>query len=68
MKAIGVVVKDNTYTAFGLGSMINQSSGNSDYPLLAASAVTLAIAVVTINRLMWRRLYRLAERRYSLEV
>jgi NitT/TauT family transport system permease protein len=63
-----VVVKDNTYTAFGLGSMINQSSGNSDYPLLAASAVTLAIAVVTINRLMWRRLYRLAERRYSLEV
>jgi NitT/TauT family transport system permease protein len=62
------VNKDTTYSAFGLGSMINVSSGDSDYPLLAASAVTLAIAVVAINRLMWRRLYRLAEKRNSLEV
>ncbi|MGA2233757.1 MAG: ABC transporter permease subunit, partial [Tepidisphaeraceae bacterium] len=62
-----VTVKDQTYNAFGLGFMIYKSSGTSDYPLLAASAVTLALAVVTINRLMWRRLYRLAEKRYSLE-
>ena len=55
-------------SAFGLGATISRAS-NADHPnapLLAASAVTMAVFVVFINRLIWRRLYRLAEARYSL--
>jgi NitT/TauT family transport system permease protein len=56
------------YIAFGVGSIISQALNAGNFPLLAAAAVTLALAVVIINRYMWRRLYRLAERRYSLNV
>jgi NitT/TauT family transport system permease protein len=62
-----VQMKDHTYIAYGLGSLISQSSGDGDYPLLAATTVTMAISVVILNRLIWKRLYRLAEKRYSLE-
>jgi NitT/TauT family transport system permease protein len=62
-----VQIKDHTYIAFGLGSMISQASSALDYPLLAASTVTMAISVVILNRLIWKKLYRLAEKRYSLE-
>jgi NitT/TauT family transport system permease protein len=54
------------YTAFGLGSVISQATNRGDYSLLAASVVTMAIAVVTINRLFWKRLYRVVEERFSL--
>jgi NitT/TauT family transport system permease protein len=62
-----VLLKGHTYMAFGLGSIISQSSGDGNYPLLAASTVTMAIGVVILNRLIWKKLYRLAEKRYSLE-
>jgi NitT/TauT family transport system permease protein len=61
-----VELKTHTYAAFGLGSLISRATSSGQYPLLAAAVVTMAIAVVTINRLFWRRLYRLAEDRYSL--
>ena len=35
-------------------------------PLLAASAVTMAVFVVVVNRLVWKRLGRLASSKYSL--
>jgi NitT/TauT family transport system permease protein len=31
------------------------------------ATIIMALMVVTINRLLWRRLYRLAESRYKLE-
>ena len=52
--------------AFGLGSVISQATNRGDYSLLAASVVTMAVAVVTINRLFWKRLYRIVEERFSL--
>ncbi len=61
-----VVMKGQTYTAFGLGSIINHASADGNFPLLAASVVTMAVAVVLLNRSFWRQLYRLAERRFSL--
>jgi NitT/TauT family transport system permease protein len=61
-----VQLKDHTYIAFGLGSLISQSSASADYPLLAASTVTMALSVVLLNRLIWKKLYRLAEGRFSL--
>ena len=63
-----VQVKDQTFTAFGLGSLISIATANGNFPLLAAGIATMAVSVVILNRLIWRRLYRLAERRYSLNV
>jgi NitT/TauT family transport system permease protein len=65
--------RDNTtttYSTFGLGYLIDMASGGGDipvnYPLLTASAVTIAVFVVFFNRLVWKRIYRVAEERYSL--
>lgn len=55
-----------TYAAFGLGSTINHATATGNFPLLAASVVVMAASVVFINRIFWKRLYRLAEIRYSL--
>jgi NitT/TauT family transport system permease protein len=59
---------NHPYTAFGVGAVISQALTADNFPLLATGAVTLAVAVVILNRFVWRRLYSLAERRYSLEV
>ena len=40
--------------------------GRASRPLLAGT-IALAAVVVTTNRLVWRRLYRLAETRFKLE-
>jgi NitT/TauT family transport system permease protein len=61
-----VLVRGNTFAAFGLGSTISQATAAGHYPLLCASVVTMALCVVLINRLFWKRLYRLAEDRFSL--
>ena len=55
-----------TLSTFGLGSQISISAGNEDYPMLAASVVVMSLMVVAFNRLFWKRLYRLAEEKYSL--
>jgi NitT/TauT family transport system permease protein len=56
-----------TVHTVGIGSLIAQATAGGEYPLLLAATLTLVIAVVLINRLVWRRLYRLAEGRYRLE-
>jgi NitT/TauT family transport system permease protein len=55
-----------TKDAAGLGAMIAQASQAKDFALLAASTLVLSAIVVTINRTLWRSLYRLAEERYTL--
>ncbi len=54
-------------STIGLGSLIAQSADGGHFPLLFASTVVMAAIVITANRLVWRRLYRLAESRYRLE-
>src|SRR5262249_15800965 len=61
-----VQVKDKPLSAFGLGSMITKATEAGDYKLLAAGIVTMAVAVVMLNTFFWKRLYRLAEQRCSL--
>jgi len=63
-----VQVKGETKVAFGLGSLISIATDRGNFPLLAAGIVTMAISVVLLNRFMWRRLYRVAESRYALNV
>ena len=54
--------------AFGLGSTISEATNKGNFSLLAAGVVTMAAFVVLLNRFFWKRLYRLAEDRYSLNV
>jgi NitT/TauT family transport system permease protein len=55
------------HSTTGLGAVISRAtdSGNSDQLLLAT--MVMALVVVTINRLVWQPLQRLAERRYRLD-
>lgn len=62
-----VHLQHRSYSAFGLGSTISHATADGHFPLLAASVVTMALFVVLLNRFFWKRLYRLAEQRYSLE-
>ncbi len=55
-----------TLVAPGLGSLITQASESANFPLLAAGVLTMSLALVALNRTVWRRLYRLADERFSL--
>ncbi len=56
-----------TLRTTGLGDLIAFATARGDYPLLLASTLAMIVAVVLINRLFWRKLYRLAEERYRME-
>lgn len=56
-----------TLQTTGLGALITSSTAAGDYPLLLAATLSMVLAVVLINRLVWRRLYRLAEEKYRME-
>ncbi len=60
-------LKDHTYTTIGLGATISRASDSGNFALLLGSTVAMALVVVTENRLVWRRMYRLAATRYTLE-
>jgi NitT/TauT family transport system permease protein len=51
----------------GLGSAISSASDSGRFDMLLASTLIMATIVVLINRLLWRRLYRLASSRFKLE-
>jgi NitT/TauT family transport system permease protein len=59
--------KGQTYSTVGVGSIISAATDAKNFDLLLASTIALAAVVVTTNRLVWRRLYRLAETRFKLE-
>ena len=52
--------------AFGLGGLITQATDDKNFPLLSAGVLVMALVVVLFNRLVWRRLYSIAETRFSL--
>lgn len=58
---------DQTVQTLGIGALISQATASGDYPLLLAATLSMVLTVVLLNRLLWRRLYRLAEERYRME-
>jgi NitT/TauT family transport system permease protein len=60
-------LKDQTYTTVGLGATISRATDSGNFALLLGSTIVMALIVVTVNRLLWRRMYRLAAHRYTLE-
>jgi NitT/TauT family transport system permease protein len=61
-----LVTGGRTFETFGLGSLITKSTREANFPLLAAGVLTMSFALVVINRLVWRRLSRIAETTYAL--
>jgi NitT/TauT family transport system permease protein len=58
---------DVTLKADGLGAYIATVTKNGDTPLIIASIGVMSIFVVLMNKLIWRRLYSFAERRFRLD-
>jgi NitT/TauT family transport system permease protein len=61
-----LVFKGETLATFGLGTLITRATHDGDFPLLTAGVLTMSLALVLLNRTVWRRLYRLAETRFAL--
>ena len=61
-----VTFAGRTIQTTGLGALIATAAAGSDYPLLAASTLTMAVLVVIVNRAFWRPMARLAHERYHL--
>ncbi|HEU0003395.1 MAG TPA: ABC transporter permease subunit [Ktedonobacteraceae bacterium] len=64
-----VQFNNHTLSTPGLGASIAAAAAttpNPNYPTLLAGTLLMAVFVVVLNRLLWKRLYRLAERRYTL--
>ncbi|GAB2656363.1 ABC transporter permease [Nocardia goodfellowii] len=55
-----------TLVATGLGAYIAQATSAGSGPRILIGILVMSVYVVALNRLVWRRLYALAERRYSL--
>jgi NitT/TauT family transport system permease protein len=51
----------------GLGALITASTVEGNFALLLAATLTMIVLVVLINRLIWRRLYHLAEVRFRMD-
>jgi len=60
-------LKDSTLQTIGLGSEISSATDSGRFPIILLATIMISLMVVTMNRLVWRRLYRLAETRYKLE-
>jgi NitT/TauT family transport system permease protein len=56
----------NTLHAYGLGNYIATASIQGKFALLIAGGIVMSAFVVLVNRLFWRRLYAMAERRFTL--
>ena len=61
-------MNEHTYPTLGLGAQISLANDSGNTRLLLLSTVIMAAMVVTINRLLWKPLFRLSESRYRLDV
>jgi NitT/TauT family transport system permease protein len=57
---------DTQLKAVGLGAYIAEATQAGDYPRVVLGIGVMSLFVVAINRLLWRPLYRFAERRFRL--
>lgn len=60
-------IGSRTLQTLGLGAQISAASDTGNFSILLLATVLMATMVITMNRLVWRRLYGLAETRYKLE-
>ncbi len=58
---------NTTLTADGLGAYIAEVTKSGDTALIIVSIGVMSLFVVALNKLVWRRLYGFAERRFRLD-
>jgi NitT/TauT family transport system permease protein len=56
-----------THSTLGVGAVISDATARGDPALLLAGTLAMVGTVVAVNRLVWRRLYRVAESRYRMD-
>ena len=59
--------RGQTFTTIGLGAVISHATDSGNFRVLLGATIVMAAMVVTVNRLVWRRLYALASTRFKLE-
>ncbi|MEO6865657.1 MAG: ABC transporter permease subunit, partial [Gemmatimonadaceae bacterium] len=62
-----VIFAGHKISTTGLGALIAEAADAQNFSLLLASTLVMAAVVILGNRLVWRKLYRIAESRYRLE-
>jgi NitT/TauT family transport system permease protein len=60
-------VKTGIIQTVGLGAEISSATDAGKFPIILLATILISLMVVTMNRLVWRRLFRLAETRYKLD-
>jgi NitT/TauT family transport system permease protein len=60
-------LRGQTLSTFGLGAQISRATDHGQFATLLMATIIMALMVVTINRLVWRPLFQLAETKYRLE-
>jgi NitT/TauT family transport system permease protein len=58
---------NTTLRADGLGAYIAEVTQKGDTPMIITSIAVMCIFVVITNKLIWRRLYEIAEKRFHLD-
>jgi NitT/TauT family transport system permease protein len=59
--------QDRILSTVGLGAQISAATDAGQFDSLLLATIVMAALVVSVNRLVWRPLYRLAETKYRLE-
>jgi NitT/TauT family transport system permease protein len=59
--------RGQTFSITGLGAIISRATDAGNFPMLLGATIVISAMVVTINRLLWRRLYWLASTKFKLE-
>jgi NitT/TauT family transport system permease protein len=60
--------RGQTVSIVGLGAVISRATDAGNFPVLLCATVVISAMVVTMNRLLWRRLYSLASTKYKIEL
>ena len=61
-----VPFKKETLVADGVGAAISVATAGEHFAMLAACVLAMCVAVVGINRIVWKRLYNVAEEKFAL--
>ncbi len=62
-----MVVGGHTYTAAGIGYLINVFTNDNQLNLLALSVIVMSVGVVVINKLMWRPLQKWSTEKFKFD-
>jgi len=58
---------NDTVSAHGIGAYIAKATADGDYPKIVLGVAVMSIFVIIFNRLLWRPLYGVAEKRLRLD-